>query len=181
MNLNPTFKIRIEQITYLCPEDLGGCGKSRLSDIAQVQKWQYLHSIAHLNDASATVVTSLLQRALNATVTDSSYYCSSLVHWGSKMGLHLIPAPLAPLRLAGRIHCSVHTTNVLRPVYTHSSFSIIAPLFDVLSLTSTELTTRFARATTGVYLPASHGASRGASPVALFIRTPPGSATDVNY
>ncbi len=167
MNLNPTFKIRIEQITYLCPEDLGGCGKSRLSDIAQVQKWQYLHSIAHLNDASATVVTSLLQRALNATVTDPSYYCSSLVHWGSKMGLHLIPAPLAPLRLAGRIHCSVHTTNV--------------PLFDVLSLTSTELTTRFARATTGVYLPASHGASRGASPVALFIRTPPGSATDVNY
>ncbi len=65
----------------------------------------------------------------------------------------------------------------MRPVYTDGSFSITAPLLDVLYLTCAELTTRFARATKGIYVPVSSGAP----PVALFIRTPPGSATDAYY
>jgi hypothetical protein len=45
---------------------LGGCGESRLSDTAQLQKWHYLHSISHLGCQSADTVMELLHRAQHA-------------------------------------------------------------------------------------------------------------------
>ncbi len=42
------------------PEAIGGCGESRISDAAQLQKWQYLHSVAHLGRQSADTVSALL-------------------------------------------------------------------------------------------------------------------------
>ena len=93
------------------------------------------------------------------------------------MGLQLRPAPPAHLPVALTDFITQSTTHFLRPVYTDGSFSTMAPLLDLLSLTPEELTARFARATTGVYLPAC----LGAPPVALLIRTPPGSATNAYY
>jgi hypothetical protein len=79
------------------PEDIGGCGESRLSDVAQLQKWQYLHTLSHINHAAADVINSLVLRATRATITDPSYYCSSLVAWGRQMELTLLANPLACL------------------------------------------------------------------------------------
>jgi hypothetical protein len=83
-------------LTY-APEDVGERDEFRLSDIAQLQKWQYLHSIAQLNPATAEVVTSLIRRASIAAVTHSSFYCSSLLKWGCQMGLIFSSAPSTPL------------------------------------------------------------------------------------
>ncbi len=77
------------------PEDMGGCGETRISDAVQLQKWTYLHSLAHTGCTS--VVTSMLQRALTASITDRSVYCTSLVAWGRRMGLTLYQAPPAPI------------------------------------------------------------------------------------
>jgi hypothetical protein len=41
------------------PNDVGGSGESRLSDIAQLQKWHYLNSITHLGQGHADAVTAL--------------------------------------------------------------------------------------------------------------------------
>jgi hypothetical protein len=48
------------------PDDVGGCGESRLSDIAQLQKWQYLDSVTHLGQGHADAVTALIVRAQHA-------------------------------------------------------------------------------------------------------------------
>ncbi len=56
------------------PEDVGGCGKSRLSDIAQLLTFNlspWLKSCGHC--------LSLLRRALNASVTNSPFYCTSVI------------------------------------------------------------------------------------------------------
>ncbi len=79
------------------PEDMGGCGNSRLSDIAKLQKWQYPHSFSHLNAAATEVANSLIHRAIQASVMDPSYYCSSLISWGRRMSLTLHPAPTTPV------------------------------------------------------------------------------------
>jgi hypothetical protein len=42
------------------PENAGGCGESRISDTAQLQKWQYLHSAALLGQHSADTVSALI-------------------------------------------------------------------------------------------------------------------------
>ncbi len=61
------------------PEDLGGCGETRISDAAQLQKWTHLHSLTHNGGTSTGAVTSMLKRALASYITDPPVYCSSLV------------------------------------------------------------------------------------------------------
>jgi hypothetical protein len=79
------------------PENLGGCGETRISDNAQLQKWTYLHSVAHLGRHSADTVSALLQRALTVDPTSPTVYCTSLIDWGCRMGLTLRQAPKVDL------------------------------------------------------------------------------------
>jgi hypothetical protein len=64
------------------PEEVGGCGETRISDTAQLHKWQYLYSLAHLGSTSSSASTALIRRALAAGPTDPSSYCTSLVKLG---------------------------------------------------------------------------------------------------
>jgi hypothetical protein len=158
--------------------NLGGCGETRISDAAQLQKWKYLHSTSHLGRAPTEVVTELLDRAIHADITAPSYYCTSLVEWGRRMGLDLLRAQpaLIPPALLAFLDKAVTTTT--RPVYTDGSFSIIhAPLLASLTQPQAMLTSGYSTAATGVYLPQSNGSP----PLALFIRTPAVSATDAYY
>jgi hypothetical protein len=95
------------------PEEMGGSRESRISDAAQMQKWTYFHSLAHIGHPSATVVTSMLKRALTATITDKPVYCTSLVAWGRRMGLTLSPIPYALSQFI-----AATSTTAPRPVYT---------------------------------------------------------------
>lgn len=160
------------------PSDVGGCGESRLSDVAQLQKWLYLHSLSHLNsDAADVVINSLIFRATQATITDTSYNCSSRIAWGRRMGLTLHQAPHTPLPDQLAKFLASATSPSTRSLFTDGSFTLDAPLLDMLSLTATELSTSFAKAATGIYLPSSDGAPA----VALLIRTQRGDTTGAYY
>jgi hypothetical protein len=159
------------------PEDMGGCGESRISDAAQEQKWTYLHSLAHNGRTSANVLTSMLQRALTASITDKSVYCTSLVAWGRMMGLKLHQAPSAPILHALSQFIAATSTVTPRPVFSDGSFSVEPPILDMLTRSPAELVSNHAVATKGVYLPPAHGSPA----VALRITTPSSSATDAYY
>lgn len=55
------------------------------------------------------------------------------------------------------------SSQPLRKLYTGGSFAIIAPLLDTMTLRPTELSSRYSKASTGVYLPATAGAEALAS------------------
>jgi hypothetical protein len=159
------------------PEDVGGCGESRLSDIAQLQKWQYLNSITHLGQDHADAVTALIVRAQQTLVTDPPFYCSSLIAWGRKMGLtlHRAQATELPYALSSFIAAAVATET--RKCYSDGSFAIEASLLDTLTLSSTVLTRKNAVAATGIYLPPTANSAA----LALLIRTLCDMATDAYY
>jgi hypothetical protein len=159
------------------PENVGGCGEARISDAAQLQKWKYLHTVAHLGSKSADVVSDLLLRAQQATPMDPTVYCTSLVEWGTRMGLSLSQAPYValPQPLLDFFMCAAAPCP--RRVYTDGSFTVDAPLLDVLSLSTPELTHAHGQAATGVYLPPSQGKEA----LALIVRTPSQVATDAYY
>lgn len=115
------------------PIQLGGCGESRLSDTAQLQKWQYLHSTSHLGSCSADVVTELLQRAQLASATDPSYFCTSLIDWGRRMGLTLGQAPTTALPQA--ILSFPLLPRLPRLSHAQSSLMTLLPLMHHLFLT----------------------------------------------
>jgi hypothetical protein len=66
------------------PRAVGGREEQRISDAAQLQKWQYLHSTAH----SAQTVTALLHRALSATPADPPLLLYELDRMGTQDGLN---------------------------------------------------------------------------------------------
>lgn len=149
----------------------------RLSDAAQLQKWQYLQSTSHLGNASSDAATELIDRAINADVTDPSYYCSSLIEWGRRMRLDIrraVATPMPPPLTA--LICKAATATT-RPVYTDGSFLINAPLLAYLTLPPSMLTRGYSVAATGVHLP-RHEES---PPLALLVRTPAECATDAYY
>jgi hypothetical protein len=151
------------------PENVGGCGETRISDNAQLQKWKYLlHSVAHLGSQSADVVSELLLRALDAAPTDPTVYCTSLVEWGKGMGLSLTQAP--NMALPQPILHFFTRAATLRPrrIYTDGFFTVAAQLLDVLSMSTTELTHAHGQAATEVYLPSYQGREA----LALIICTP---------
>jgi hypothetical protein len=159
------------------PVNLGGCGETRISDAAQLQKWKYLHSTSHLGRAPTEVVTELLDRAIHADITAPSYYCTSLVEWGRRMGLDLLQAQPAQMPSTLLAFLNKAVTPTTRPVYTDGSFSVHAPLLASLTQPQDRLTNGYSTAATGVYLPQSNGSP----PLALFIRTPAANATDAYY
>jgi hypothetical protein len=159
------------------PEDVGGCGESRLSDIAQLQKWHYLNSVAHLGQGQADTVTALIQRAQHALVTDPSFYCSSLVAWGKRMGLTLHQAPASEIPHALSSFLTAASTGRPRKCYSDGSFALHASLLDTLTLSPSDLTRQSAVAATGIYLPPSLNSEA----LALVIHTPCESATDAYY
>lgn len=136
------------------PEAMGGCGESRISDTAQLQKWHYLHSVAHLGRSSADTVSALLHRAFSAQPTDPTYFCTSLVEWGRKIGLTLSQAPATALPSAVVDFMTQATSVQARLVYSDGSFAVTAPLIETLFLSSTALAHSFGKAATAVYLPA---------------------------
>ena len=159
------------------PETMGGCGESRISDTAQLQKWHYLHSAAHLGRSSADTVSALLQRALSAQPTDPTYFCTSLVDWGRKIGLTLSQAQAKALPLAVVDFMTQAASVQTRPIYSDGSFAVTAPLIDTLSLSSTALAHSFGKAATAVYLPATDDQDA----IALVIRTHASNSTDAYY
>jgi hypothetical protein len=158
-------------------EDLGGCGESQISDAAQLQKWTYLHSLAHNGHRSAFVVASLIQRALTASITDPPVYCTSLVAWGKQLGLtlHQATPALSPPALSHFIAAA--SSTIPRPIYSDGFFMVDSPLLDMLTRSSAELTAGHAVVATGVYLPPVNGLPA----VALKISNPVGSASDAYY
>ncbi len=156
---------------------MGGCGESRISDTAQLQKWQYLHSAAHLGQHSVDTVSALIQRDLSAQPTVPTYFCTSLVEWGRRIGLKLSQAPSTALPLDVVTFIAKAASQHARLVYTDSFFTVTAPLIDTLSLSLTALTHTFGKVGTAVYLPAVHDAEA----LALIIRTPARAATDASY
>ncbi len=115
------------------PENLGGCGETRISDGAQLQKWTYLHSLSHNGGAPGAVVTSLLQRALLASITDFPVFCIiSLVTWGKSMGLTLHQATPALLPSALTHFLAATQAPITRPIYTDGSFTVDSSLMAVL-------------------------------------------------
>lgn len=97
------------------PEDVGGCGESRLSDIAQLQKWQYLNFITHLGQGHADTMTALIIRAQYA---DSSFYGSSIIALGRRMGLSLHQALVSEIPPALSSFLSAVSTGRLRKCYS---------------------------------------------------------------
>jgi hypothetical protein len=159
------------------PEDMGECGESRISDIAQIQKWTYLHSTAHLNQTSSLVVSSLLRCAMIATITDHSYYCFSLIAWGRQMSLTLTQSSGVPLPTALVSFMSAANSVTPQQVYTDGFFALHAPLMAMLARSTLELAAKHSVAATGVYLPPIQGKPA----VALRISTAPEDATDAYY
>ena len=135
------------------PVEIGGCGEMRLSDAAQLQKWQYLQSTSHLGRASCDATAELIDRAIKADITSPSYYCTSLVEWGRRMGLDVRRAPATSMPPALATFISKAATATPRPVYSDGSFSINAPLLASLTLQPSMLARGFSLASTGVYLP----------------------------
>jgi hypothetical protein len=159
-------------------EDVGGCGESHISDAATLQKWTYLHSLAHDGHPSANVVTSLLQRALTASITDQPVYCTSLVDWGRRMGLTLHQASPAPIPPALSQFIAATFTATSPPVYSNNgSFTVDPPLLVMLTRLPADLVTKHAVAVSGVYLPPAHGLPGAA----LRITTRTSSASNAYY
>lgn len=89
------------------PKDIDGCGESQLSNTPQLQKLQYLHSISHLSKETANGASSLIERMIFATTMNPSFYCTSLIEWGTSVGLKLwesetyaLPVEMKVLQLA---------------------------------------------------------------------------------
>lgn len=95
--------------------------------ISQLQKWQYLHSTAHLGRHSADMVSALLQRALSAQPMDSTYYCTSLIEWDCKIKLILSQAPAVDLPPAVVAFLAPAANPHPRRIYTNGSFAVNAP------------------------------------------------------
>jgi hypothetical protein len=160
------------------PIDSGGCGESRISDAAQIQKWSYLQSVAHNGPASARVVSELIDRARSATVTDPSFYCSSLTAWGKLIGVELTQAESTPTPQAILTFTEAASRTQTPILFTDGSFAISdAPLLSTLTQPRSELTRLFGKAATGLYIPAT--ATTNA--IALRLITPTGRATDAFY
>ncbi len=79
------------------PTSLGGCGEELICDTFQLQKWTYLQLVSHLGVTSLAVVTVLICRAQQNTISSPSRYCSSLLDWSQQIGLSLTRAPSAEL------------------------------------------------------------------------------------
>jgi hypothetical protein len=160
------------------PISMGGCGEERISDSAQLQKWTYLQSVAHLVAHSSQVVTELIQRAVNNTITEPTRYCTSLLEWGKLRGLTLsrMHATTIPASVMAFIEAAPGTSPVT--IYSDGSFEQVdVPLRDALATTRTDQTSTYGRGATGIYTP-----SNGSRPaLALKLVTPVGRATDAFY
>ena len=160
------------------PIEMGGCGEMRINDIAQMQKWTYLQSVAHTNRHSRHIVGSLIDRALFETLVSPTFYCSSLLEWGRTIGLELYETRRQ--RMPEAMASFLRTIALLGPIdlYSDGSFDISsAPLSDALTEHRRNLTLQYGRAATGVYIPAS-----GAHPAhAMQLLMPRGKASDAFY
>jgi hypothetical protein len=93
------------------------------------------------------------------------------------MGLTIHQAPYTPVPSQLALFLASATAVSPRSLFTDGSFTLHAPLLDMLSLTPTELSSRFATTATGKYLPPS-----GDAPVvALIIRTQQGDTAGAYY
>ena len=144
------------------PLRMWGCGETRISHNAQLQKWKYLHSAAHLGKASADTVSALIQRALTADPSAPTVYCTSLVEWGHRMGLSLKQAPTAALPQAVKSFIEHAMAPHSRRIYTDGSFAVDAPPLDALTLSSTELTAAFGVVAASVISPRTSSGSPSA-------------------
>jgi hypothetical protein len=149
----------------------------RISNTAQLQKWQYLHSLAHLGHGTPHTVTALLRGAIDATASDPSYFCTSLVEWGAKMCLTLHQAKSEPFPPPLQQFFTQASQRPISKVYTDGSFTIDAPLLESLALPAHELTSRYSKSATGVYLPPVGDMNA----LALLLDTPRTQATNAYY
>jgi hypothetical protein len=150
----------------------------RISDIAQIQKWNYLQSVAHTSRQSSYVVGELINRALGETLVSPTFYCSSLLEWGRAIGLELYQT--IRQRIPKDTIFFLHSVASLGPIdlYSDGSFDISsAPLKESLTESRRNLTLQFGRAATAVYIPAtdSHPAH------AMQLTIPKGEASDAFY
>jgi hypothetical protein len=166
------------QYLIYAPLEVGGCGKQRISDAAQLQKWSYLNSVCLLNPASKAVVSSLLHRSLNASPTDPPRYCTSLVQWGAAIGLSLSLSPHTPMPPV--IEAFRHTVATLGNVdlYSDGSFAIHnPPLFSQLTQSRISQTRDHGVDATGIYI----HPKQSLPPMALKLVAPPGRSPDPFY
>ncbi len=99
----------------------------------------YLHSTSHLGRSSATVVSSLIERALHALILDPSYFCTSLVEWKRKMELDLAQALHTPISSALLSFIGRAVTTAPRSAYTDGSFAVNSTLIASLATPSAKL------------------------------------------
>lgn len=160
------------------PLEMGGCGETRISDTAQIQKWSYFQSVAHNDHHSTRVVGDFIKRALNETSVSPTYYCTSLLEWVRTIGLEMYPAHRQ--RMPPAMTSFLLDISRLGPIqmYSDGSFDISqAPLGESLLSSRRELTVQHGRASTGIYIPATpqHPAH------AFQLVTPHGQGSDAFY
>lgn len=103
-------------------------------------------------------------------------YRSHLCFAGCRRLWQIPPQSCSPLRHLDRLYEGCLYRNPSH-IFTDGFLTIEAPLLDTLSLSTTELTTHFARAATGIYL----SPSAIAPAVTFLIRTPKSQETSAYY
>jgi hypothetical protein len=140
--------------------------------------WSHLNSVCHLNPASKTVVSSLLDRSLNASPTDPTHYCTILIQWGATMGLSLSQSPYTPMPPVLEAFRQAVAALGTMDLYSDGSFAIHnPPLLSQLAQSRISQTRDYGVGATGIYI----HPKRSLPPMALKLVAPPGRSPDPFY